>query len=254
MSGSTYRMLLTYDGSAYRGWQFQGGVPTVEGQLRSALGGLTGESVAFTAAGRTDRGVHAHGQVVAMTLSRPYPVDTLRSATNARLPEDIRVLRVESAPAGFHPRFAAWRRTYRYLVRVGAGQAPVGRQYVWDVSQPLELAPMRRGAALLLGSHDFGAFGTSPQPGGHSVRTIDRLSLRASGVLLTIEVRADAFLRGMMRRLAGALVEVGRGRMSPDRLVGFLEQPRAAQVAAMAPARGLHQWRVEYRSPSGSLG
>jgi tRNA pseudouridine38-40 synthase len=243
-----YRLVIAYDGTRYHGWQTQPDVATVQGELSRALAELTRERPAISAAGRTDAGAHAHGQVVSFTLSSSWSAEALKWGCNSHLPEDIGVLEASVVGSDFHPRWQAWRRTYRYLVRESADPAPVGRQYEWRVTGPFELALMEQAARRLVGTHDFGAFGRSPRVGGSTVRTVDRAELSLGPRRITLEVRADAFLRGMMRNFAGALVAVGRGRASLADVTRALSTPALGSAPwRTAPAHGLHQWQVEYR-------
>ena len=246
----TYGLTVAYDGSAYHGWQRQPGVATVAGRLEEALARLSGQAVTVSAAGRTDAGAHALGQVARVQLDGFWDPAALRAACNRQLPADVRVLEAVRASDSFDPRRDAWRRTYRYLVRTAARPQPVGRMYWWEQPRPLELAPMRSAAGRLLGRHDFAAFGSSPAPGGSTVRTLDRSEVTETRDGVRFEFRADAFLRGMVRSLAGCLVAVGAGRLTGAVLQQWLEgpRPRAASPWA-APARGLHLWQVEYRWP-----
>jgi len=224
----------------------------------SAFLAVTGERVRLTAAGRTDAGAHAHGQVAGCTLHRPWEPRRLRAALNARLPEDVVVLDVRPAPDGFHARFDARTRTYRYVVAPRSERAAVAREHAWRVPQPLDLEAMRTAAAQLVGTHDFAAFGRSPRAGGSTVRTVHALSVRAHAIpgthtdptaelrtVVTIDVTADAFLYGMMRAIAAALVAVGVGRLDAASLASLLDAPGARRLPA-APAHGLHQWAVGY--------
>ncbi|HYA00358.1 MAG TPA: tRNA pseudouridine(38-40) synthase TruA [Candidatus Binatia bacterium] len=249
----TYRLTLEYDGGAFHGWQRQPGLRTVEGELRQALRPLSGAEPELTAASRTDAGAHAHGQVVGVRLDRDWLPDTLQRALSALLPRDIAVSEVSRAPEGFHARHDALRRTYRYLVV--PRRVPVARRFAWEVSGQLDLDAMRAAVTLFRGRHDFGAFGRSPRPAGSTVRTVHQVSVRVVTGLgggqhfsaVVIEVTADAFLHGMMRALAGALVEVGRGRLTRDELAAALRGPSgAADRLTIAPAHGLHQWSVAY--------
>ena len=244
-------MTLAYDGTDYHGWQVQPGVQTVAGRLAAAIESTCGSRPRLAAAGRTDAGVHAHGQVVVAALARPVGRGELLGGCERNLPSDIRVLDVAVAPDGFDPRRDAWRRSYRYLL--GATRwLPAGlSRYVWQVDPRLELSPMREGAAILVGAHDFGAFGTSPYAGGRTRRLVDLLEIRRRRGLIEIEVRADAFLRGMLRNMVGALVGLGLGRLHPGNIRDALTVGTGARRRwAAAPARGLHQWRVEYHRPS----
>jgi tRNA pseudouridine38-40 synthase len=271
----SYALTLEYDGSRFSGWQRQPDRRTVEGVLRDALLAVTGEEVRLTAAGRTDAGAHAHGQVVGCALRRPWEPRRLRAALNARLPEDAVVLEVRSAPDGFHARYDARTRTYRYVVAPRAERGAVARDHVWRVPRSLDLEAMRGAAAHLVGTHDFAAFGRSPRAGGATVRTIHSLTVRAHAVpdahggsetpipipggsagepprmIVTIDVTADAFLYGMMRAIAATLVAVGDGRLDAPSVASLLDAPGRARRQPPAPAHGLHQWAVTYDLPQG---
>lgn len=252
--GATYKMVIAYDGTRYHGWQVQTHVATVQAEVGRALAAVTGELPVISAAGRTDAGAHAHGQVISFSLDSERSPRALEEGCNARLPEDIGVLDTALVGSAFHARRQAWRRTYRYLIRDSATTDPVGRQYEWRVPRPLELAPMRAGARLLLGTHDFCAFGRSPLAGGSSIRTVDRAEVDRSANILTLEVRADAFLRGMMRSFAGALVGAGMGRVSVSDLEEALAHPIGRPPGwTLAPAHGLHQWAVDYRAQAAEV-
>ena len=255
-----YALTLEYDGTAFSGWQRQPGRRTVEGELLLALVAVTGEQPALTAAGRTDAGAHAHGQVVGCPLSRAWDPDRLRLALNATLPEDVAVVDVAAAPRDFHARFDAVARSYRYVVSPRRDRRAITRQYAWCVRGPLDVEAMRRAAARLRGTHDFAGFGRAPRPGGTTVRTVHDVGVRLVDApepfegpaeprgVVVIDVVADAFLHGMMRAIAGALVAVGTGRLGEEALAGMLDRATArTHRVAVAPAHGLHQWRVIYK-------
>ena len=255
----SYALTLEYDGTRFSGWQRQPGVRTVEGALLDAIAAATGEQVRLTAAGRTDAGAHAHGQVAGCALHREWEPRRLRAALNAHLPEDAVVLEVRPAPTDFHARFDARSRTYRYLVAPRAERAAVARDHAWRVARQLDVEAMRRAAAQLVGTHDFAAFGRSPRAGGSTVRTIHALSVSAHVLpdpdgrpaadprtVVTIDVTADAFLYGMMRAIAATLVAVGDGRLDAPSVASLLDAPRTARRLPIAPAHGLHQWAVTY--------
>ena len=255
---ATFRLTLEYDGGDFHGWQRQPRLRTVEGELRAALDRLGAGEVELTAAGRTDAGAHAHGQVVGLHLDRPWEPERLRRALGSVLPPDVTVSAVAEVAEGFHARRHAVARTYRYLVV--PRRAPLARRFAWEVSREVDLEAMRGAAELLRGRHDFGAFGRSPQPGGGTVRTVHDISVRRvtapcgseSFPVLVLEVTADAFLYGMMRSFAGALVAVATGRLSRAALAAALSHPTSRpERVTVAPARGLHQWAVTYPSPSG---
>ena len=251
-----FRLTLEYDGSSFSGWQRQPGVRTVEGVLREGLAALGLSVETLTAAGRTDAGAHAHGQVVGLTLCEPpfknLSPKRLQHALNGVLPRDVAVIAAEPAAPTFHARRDALRRTYRYIVAPRGSRMAVGRQYAWRVRGPLDLDAMRRAARLLTGTHDFAAFGRSPRPGGSTTRTVHtidvrRIAVTPAGDAVVIDVDADAFLYGMMRSFAGALVAVGEGRMSERELHEMVVSPPAQRAhLTVAPAHGLHQWAVTY--------
>ncbi len=250
---SMVRLVLEYDGGDFHGWQHQPTVRTVEGVLRDAIRQVTGEEPRFSAAGRTDAGAHSHGQVVGVPLSSEWEPRRLGTALNAVLPDDVAVRRAESAAPSFHARFDALNRTYRYVVVSRRERAPLLRRHAWHVTGDLDVDAMREAAALLTGTHDFGAFGRSPRPHGTTVRTVQRATVRRVAAPVAdetptyvIEVSAEAFLYGMMRAIAGALVSVGRGRMSAAQVGAMLADPSSCGTVTVAPARGLHQWSVTY--------
>ncbi|HVC40542.1 MAG TPA: tRNA pseudouridine(38-40) synthase TruA [Candidatus Saccharimonadales bacterium] len=251
----TYSLTLEYDGTDFAGWQIQPSVRTAMGVFSDALSTVTTESPALTAAGRTDSGTHAHGQVVGCTLSRAWAPDELRNALNATLPADLAVRSVALQGDGFHARRDAVERTYRYLVVCRDGRSPVMRRNAWIVRGPLDLDAMREAAASLVGAHDFVAFGSPPRIGGSTVRHIASVSIERNllgsgeAVLETVAITvcADAFLRGMMRSFTGALVKIGQGRATPAWLASLVDTATVRDPSvSVAPARGLHQWSVRY--------
>lgn len=252
----TYSLTLEYDGSDFAGWQIQPHARTAMGVLKDALRTVTGETPELTAAGRTDAGAHAHGQVAGCMLQRAWAPDDLRHALNAALPADLAVRAAALQAETFNARRDAVERTYRYLIVCRDGRAPVTGRNAWTIRGPLDVDAMRVAAGYLVGRHDFAAFGSAPREGGSTVRnvigvTVEHVTLSegAEPVLDTIiiTVRADAFLRGMMRSFAGALVKIGRGRATPEWLGSLLDTATARDPRlTVAPARGLHQWAVRY--------
>lgn len=239
------KLIVEYDGTAFHGWQEQRpGTRTVQATLTEAIADLTGETVTLTAAGRTDAGVHALGQAVNFTLARAFPIDRLPAALNARLQPDIIVRSAEAVPDTFHARYSAKARRYAYRIRQALPRAAYQRQYAWAVRERLDLEAMRAAADRLRGRHDFKAFGRSPRPGGHTVREILGISVDGDADWVTILVSADAFLYGMMRRIAAALVEVGRRRRPLEWIDELLSG--SPVVLRPAPAQGLVQVGVEY--------
>ena len=240
------KLIVEYEGTGFHGWQRQSAdTRTVESTLSNAIYALTGERPTLIAAGRTDAGVHALGQCVNFVLEKPFPVEQLPGALNARLPDDVVVRIAEQVGDAFHARYSAASRTYAYRIRPLARRLAYERQYAWGLASGLDLEAMRRAAALLVGTHDFGAFGRSPRAGGHTVRTVFSASVEQADGEVVITVVANAFLYGMMRAITGGLVEVGLGRKPVEWITEVLNRVDGTRVKP-APAQGLVQMGVKY--------
>ena len=236
-----YRARVEYDGTDFAGFQAQPGARTVQGELEAALARLTGgERQPVDGAGRTDAGVHAAGQVIAFSYAGRLSATELGRALDALLPADVAIRDVRRAPARFHPRYAARYREYRYTVWNGP-RSPLRERTALGVRVPLDTAAMARAGSVLEGRHDFSAFGAADR---NPVRTVHSVRVRRSGSLVTIDVRADAFLRGMVRRIAAVLLEVGRGKMDETGVRAALAARLPALDGASAPAHGLTLRRV----------
>lgn len=236
-----YRATVEYDGTEFAGFQAQPGARTVQGVLETALARLAGgERVRVDGAGRTDAGVHATGQLIAFSYPGRLPATELEEALAGLLPRDLAIRGVRRAPAGFDPRRAARYREYRYTVWNGSRSPLRERTALW-VRNPLDVDAMARAASVLEGRHDFSAFGSAD---GQPVRTVHAIRVRRQGSLVTIDVRADAFLRGMVRRIVAVLLEAGRGRIDEHTVARVLRDRRPALDGASAPARGLCLRRV----------
>ena len=202
-------------------------------------------------AGRTDAGVHAAGQVIAFTYAGRLDAPALESALNGQLPPDIAVRGVRRVPREFHPRHAARYREYRYTVWNGP-RSPLRERHALGVRVPLDVAAMERAGQALIGQHDFSAFGAVVEDRS-PVRTVHAVRVRRRGSTVTIDVRADAFLRGMVRRIVAVLLEVGRGTMTERQVREALAARTPARNGAMAPANGLSLRRVAIgRSSNGT--
>ena len=236
-----FKATVEYDGTEFAGFQLQKGARTVQGELEAALSRLSGgDRQPVAGAGRTDAGVHATGQVIAFTYTGSLSVEALTDALNGTLPPDVAVRDLRRAPAGFNPRYAARSREYRYSIWNGPRSPLRERTALW-VRQGLDVAAMVRAATAFEGRHDFSAVGgADPQP----VRTVHRVRVRRDGSLVTIDVRADAFLRGMVRRIVAVLLAVGKGQLDPAAVRGLLSAGKPALRGAAAPARGLCLRRV----------
>ncbi len=232
-----YRARCEYDGTDLAGFQLQLNARTVQGELETALARLNrGERVVVDGAGRTDAGVHATGQVIAFTYGGAVAERALQRAINSLLPPDVAIRDLRRAPDGFHPRFAARYREYRYTVWNGP-RSPLRERTALGVRAPLDVAAMARAATAYVGRHDFSPFGGIT--GRSTVRTVHMVRVRKDGRLVTIDVRANAFLRGQVRRMVAGLLEVGLGRIDDTALVAALIAAEPALKGAAAPAKGL---------------
>jgi tRNA pseudouridine38-40 synthase len=244
---SRYRARLSYVGTRFHGWQRQRNAPrTVQAALEDALSAIDGGPVRVTAAGRTDAGVHAEGQVVHFDLTRPRETERLRGAANALLPDDARVMEVAAAPASFHARRDALWKEYVYCWSRARVVPPRGAPFVAPLSRNADLERMRRSAALLTGRRDFGVFGVRLPHGESSVRHLHFVRIDEAGDLVRARFRGDAFLRGMVRSIAGLFADVARGRVPPERARELLETGDRRLLSPKAPARGLTLSRVRY--------
>jgi tRNA pseudouridine38-40 synthase len=245
--GARYRGLIEYDGTDFQGFQRQATGRTVQGELEAALGRIGWRGKAVLGAGRTDSGVHAAGQVVAFEFDWQHGLADLVRALNANLPADIAVKALDACAPDFHPRYSARGRRYRYTIYNQPIRSPLHARFCWQVWPALELAPMRAASAALLGRHDFAAFGSDPDQGGNTVRTIAVAEWQAApGGWLTFEIQAEAFLFRMVRSLVGALRRVGQGEMTVAQFEALLASRDRAQCPAIAPPHGLCLVEVLY--------
>lgn len=247
------RAVLEYDGTAYRGWQRQPDAVTVQGVCEESLEAILGDPVDVIASGRTDTGVHARGQVVHFDHPGRIGPGELRRAWNSRLPDDVWVRRLEPAPAEFHARYDAVARTYRYHVGTGPrARSPFVRRYSWPLPRPLDWPAVESATRRILGEHDFRSFAKgAPEARVRPGRLPGRCEIRAAGWGPTehgrsLTITADRYLRHMVRALVGALVAVGRGRISEADVAAALEPGGPRTKSAYAPPEGLFLWRVEY--------
>jgi tRNA pseudouridine38-40 synthase len=241
-------MTLSYDGTAYGGWQVQVNANTIQAEVERALQIVMGQPIRAVASGRTDAGVHAVGQIVSFAAETALADDVLRRALDANLPKDIVALEVREVPAGFHAIRDTVRKRYRYVIQDGPLRDVFVQRYAWYFPHRLDVRAMSQAARLLVGRHDFSSFETAGSRRANSVRTIyDLAAHRQSGDHLervVIEVEADGFLYNMVRNIVGTLVEVGRGKQ-PVGWVSDVLRARDRKVAGMtAPPQGLFLLRV----------
>lgn len=241
-----YRALIAYDGTAYAGFQRQReGQATIQGELEQVLGELAQRPITIKGAGRTDSGVHAIGQVIAFELEWSHSQTALQRALNAHLPADIAVLNLELCEAGFHPRFDARRRAYKYIIYNADVRSPICRQYSWHVRRPLDEDKMNQAAQALVGVQDFATFGQPPQ-GENTVRQLFAAVCQREGDEVSIFIEANAFLQRMVRSIVGSLKLVGEGSWSVEQFVTALEARDRSQCGTVAPPHGLFLVSVTY--------
>jgi tRNA pseudouridine38-40 synthase len=248
----TLKLTISYDGTRFVGWQRQARGESIQGLLEEALARFDKAPVTVHGAGRTDAGVHAIGQVASAQVACAHDTVVLLRGLNAILPRDVRVTQVEDAAPGFHARFLARSKTYRYVIRNAAIVSPFERAYVWHVPEPLDLAAMRAAAAALVGTHDFAAFCSAGSETKDTSRTITQSEIHEppttihQPALLAYEVSGDGFLRHMVRAIVGTLIEIGRGWRPAASIGPLLEGGRRAEAGATAPPHGLFLVRVDY--------
>ena len=249
------RLTLAYDGTEFAGFQRQPEARTVQGVLEAALQRVTQHAVQTRGASRTDAGVHAEGQVVAFATARELAPERWLLAANRYLPADVAVQAAEACKPDYDPRFDALHKTYRYLFYLGLARQPLLRERAWQLGRDaqrargtgrpvLDLPAMQLTAASMRGTHDFGAFRAADDTRERSVRTLHEVRLIPEYLgqlqLLALEVRGDAFMKNMVRILAGTLIAVGRGRLTPEQVSALLVSGAVrSRHSETAPAHGL---------------
>ncbi len=240
-----FQALIEYDGTDYHGFQFQSDRRSVQGVLEEALSKVTGQASRVVGAGRTDAGVHATGQVVAFWVSWRHKVADLLRAMNAVLPKDVVLLSLEMSPEGFHPRYSARSRCYRYTVLNQPLRSPLSRRWTLWVSKPLDVERMNQAAGSLVGEHDFATFGRPPR-GQNTVRQVLRANWWREQALVHFDIEANAFLQKMVRSLVGTLLQVGIGDLSPEEFDRRLVACDRSLAGPTAPPHGLCLVAVNY--------
>ncbi len=240
------KLTLEYDGTDYVGWQRQLNGTSIQEVLEGALAELFGAPVSTFAAGRTDAGVHALGQVVAFDAPRTLPLTAYVRGLSALLPEDVSVVAATLVPPDFDPRRDAQGKRYRYLISNRPVRSPLRRRTHWQLFAPLDLKAMEEAARPLLGTHDFSAFRAANCEAKTTERTLRTLTLTASEDVVQFELEGRAFLKHMVRNIVGTLVEVGRGRQSVPWVAEVLASRDRTQAGPTAPAQGLVLVEVQY--------
>ena len=240
------RVVVSYDGTDYFGFQYQPKVPTVEGELRKALSKVLKDYASLCGAGRTDAGVHALGQVINFRTDCGIPVDRLCVALNRHLPPSVRATGADEVSSDFSARHSAVTRHYRYdIVNAPVCDAITGR-FAWHVKSPLNTAVMRDAARNLIGVHDFTSFSSASEDEGCPVRRVEEIGITEAGNHILVNVYANAFLRSMVRKIVGTLFEAGIGKRTPDEVAAMLSARDRKCTDKVAPANGLCLWEVRY--------
>lgn len=240
------KLLVSYDGTEFSGWQRQPDRRTVQQVLEEALGRLTGVVPPTNASGRTDAGVHALGQVVHFYTTSRHAPEVFVKALNAMLPHDVRVKQAWEMPQSFHATLDAKSKLYRYVIDNGRIADPFQTRYSYHVYQPLDVAAMHRAAQALKGRHDFHSFETQWPNRMSSVRTILHIAVNRMGDFVWVDVAADGFLYNMVRSITGTLLLVGTGRWAESRVGEALAAEDRRVAGPTAPPQGLFLVRVEY--------
>jgi len=242
---------VQYDGTDFVGFQRQARGRSVQSVLEQAILELTGErEIHLHAAGRTDSGVHALGQVVTVDTECTIPTDKFPFALNAKLPEDVCITGAKEVPFSFHPRYDADGRVYHYRIDNQPFPNILYRRYAWHIRPRLDLESMYQAAQPLIGSHDFSSFAAAGSPMGPPIRELRRIEWTAEPPLIRCEVEANAFLYRMVRNIIGTLVEVGLGRLRPEEVAAILAARDRATAGPTAPPHGLCLVEVRYQGKS----
>ncbi|NIT58244.1 MAG: tRNA pseudouridine(38-40) synthase TruA [Aliifodinibius sp.] len=244
-TGEQYKAIIAYDGTDFLGFQIQARGRTVQGTLEAALKKIAKQPVRIIGAGRTDTGVHAIGQVISFRLLWRHRLADLHKALNANLPQDIVVLELSEIDSGFHPRFDALSRQYRYTILNQRVRDVFKRRYEMHVSQILDVGQMQQASLHLLGTHDFASFGRAPQ-GDNTVRTVIQAAWSVNEPEITFEITANAFLYRMVRSIVGTLLEVGLGKLKVDEVKKILLARDRSRARTLVPSNGLCLVKVNY--------
>lgn len=242
-----YKLTIEYDGGPFAGWQRQANDLSVQQVLEEAIGRMSGEQVTIQAAGRTDAGVHALGQVISFDLGREWDPFKIREALNFHTkPHPVAIIAAERAPEDFEARFSATARHYEYRILNRRARAALDAGHVWHVPVPLDADLMHEAAQLILGRHDFTTFRASECQAKSPIRTLERLDVMRHGETLLVIAKARSFLHSQVRSMVGSLKLVGEGRWSPADFRAALDAADRARCGPLAPPDGLYLTQVDY--------
>ncbi|MBL0225169.1 MAG: tRNA pseudouridine(38-40) synthase TruA [Geobacteraceae bacterium] len=247
----TIRLTIEYDGTCYSGWQRQPNGLAIQQVIEEALCQLLGEKVEVRSSGRTDAGVHARGMAAAFKTSANLPLKAFVEGTNRFLPPDIAILDAIEVPNSFKPIGDALAKHYRYTILLSSVRSPLHRLHVWHLREQLHLEAMKAAAASFVGRHDFAAFRASNCAARTTIRRVDSVEISLQGDILLIDVVGGGFLKNMVRVMVGTLVDIGRGRFTPEHIAWLLQDGDRKKAGATAPACGLCLIKVYYPQDTG---
>lgn len=240
------KMTFGYDGTEFAGYQVQPNQRTVQAELDAALSNVFSKQVHTTASGRTDRGVHAVHQVAHFDIQTSVPVDKMPQIINAHLPDDISITAIEVVPEDFHARYDVREKTYCYVIDNQRYPRILHKRFAWHIPQILDIQAMVKASRYLIGEHDFTSFCSSKTEVQDKVRTIYDIGISAEDEIVRFYVKGNGFLYNMVRTIVGSLVEVGKGRESPEAIETILEAKDRTQGLPTAPPQGLILWNILY--------
>lgn len=240
------KLTIEYDGCLFNGWQKQDRQRTVEGELEKAINKVTNERVKLFSSGRTDRGVHAYGQVANFLTDSTIPSEKLKFALNDKLPDDISIRESVEVNKNFHARFSAHKKTYKYLILNEYIRSPIYRNYAYQVKYDLDFKAMKKACKHFIGRQDFSAFIPYKSNKNKNIRTVYDVRLVKRERFIELEIDGNGFLHNMVRIIVGTLVEVGYGKREPDSVVNVIKGKDRADSGHTAPAEGLYLLKVFY--------
>ncbi|RMH31590.1 MAG: tRNA pseudouridine(38-40) synthase TruA [Nitrospirae bacterium] len=244
----TLKLIVEYDGTRYAGWQRQRDQPTIQAAIEHALARITQSRITVTAAGRTDAGVHAIGQVVSTRVPKSLPTDVWLRALNSLLPADIAIRHVERVSESFHARYSAVSKVYQYKILNRPTRSALHRHRLWHLPGALDLDAIQEAARYFLGTQDCSSFQGSPTSNRNPLCTITRCEVTRAGAQLIVVCEADRFLKQMVRTMVGTLMEVGTGKRRPEEILQILAAKNRCAAGKTAPPHGLYLWKVTYRN------
>jgi tRNA pseudouridine38-40 synthase len=243
----TFKLTIEYDGTGFSGWQRQTDNPTIQGALEQVLSTILNQPVTLAGSGRTDAGVHARAQVASFCAKTDMDPFTLKKGVNRLMKHPIVLKDCARVPDDFHAQYSVISKEYNYYILNREDPCAIGRDYVWHVHRPLDLNPMNQCCQLICGTHDFKSFENAGSPRRSTVRTVFVARMeRLDNDRLIFKIRADGFLKNMVRNLMGTLVDAGHGKITPRMFENIMSGQKRSLAGATAPARGLFLHQVNY--------